>query len=327
MSAEQPGTTAKRSGEFMVMLLLRVLSHSSAIQPLLDIPTTRGTIHSVFSGTANLLFGGQLLTLHAREMPCAPNGLVLPLRARQKPLADLQVGMTAIIERGMISMPIPGLRLSTHNSRSWNPHPQLTPASCTPERLAHNVDHLASLVMTRASADGLVGLTHLRIDAPVPMPPGQPVLLQTAWPATERMLSGISRQQMPPVHQAAGTLLGLGPGLTPSGDDLLVGLMAATILLSEPLGLGTAFYQRLSAELLTIAHGRTNKLSITWMEYARRGEVAEHLGRLFQALILDDLHDLEDAAIQVLKTGATSGGDILTGVILGCRCLIAQSKR
>jgi hypothetical protein len=311
----------------MVTLLLRVLSHSSAIQPLLDIPTTRGTIHSVFSGAANLLFGGQLLTLHAREMPCAPNGLVLPLRARRGPLADLQVGMVTIIERGMISMPAPGLRLSTQNSRSWNPRPQLASASCSPEHLARNVDYLASLVTTKADANGLAGLANLRIGASVPIPPGQTLLLQTAWPATEQMLAGISRRQMQLVYQAAGTLLGLGPGLTPSGDDLLVGLMAAIILLSEPLGLRAEFYQRLSAELLTIARGRTNKLSMTWMEYARRGEVAEHLGRLFHTLILDDLHDLEDATIQVLNTGATSGGDVLAGVILGSRCLIEQSKK
>ena len=311
----------------MVTLLLRVLSHSSAIQPLLDIPTTRGTVQSVFSGAANLLFGGQLLTLHAREMPCTPNGLVLPLRARQGPLADLQTGMAAIIERGMISMPSPGLRLSTQNSRPWNPRPQLAPTSCPPERLARNMDQLATLVATRAAPEGLAGLAGLHADAAVPMPSGLPVLLQTAWPATEGLLAGIARQQIQPVRQAAGVLIGLGPGLTPSGDDLLIGLMAATNLLSVPLGLRADFYQRLSAELLTIARGRTNRLSMTWMEYARRGEVAEHLGRLFHTLVLDDWQNLEHAAIQVLNTGATSGGDVLTGVILGTRCLIEQSKR
>lgn len=310
----------------MVTLLLRVLSHSSAIQPLLDIPTTRGTVQSVFSGAANLLFGGQLLTLHAREMPCAPNGLVLPLRARQGPLADLQTGMAAIIERGMISMPTPGLRLSTQNSQPWNPRPHLAPASCSPERLAHNADQLATLVAIRASPDSLAGLASMRIGASIPLASSLPLLLQTACPATEGLLAGIARQQIQSVRQAAGTLIGLGPGLTPSGDDLLIGLMAATVLLSEPLGLRAEFYQRLSAELLTIARGRTNKLSITWMEYARRGEVAEHLGSLFHALILDDWQALEHAAMQVLHTGATSGADILTGVILGTRCLIERSS-
>ena len=55
----------------MVTLLLRVLSHSTAIQPLLDIPTTRGSVQSVFPRAANLLLGGRLLTLHARETAVA----------------------------------------------------------------------------------------------------------------------------------------------------------------------------------------------------------------------------------------------------------------
>ena len=57
------------------------------------------------------------------------------------------------------------------------------------------------------------------------------------------------------------------------------------------------------------------------------GPVAEHLGRLFHTLIIDDARLLEDAALTVLKSGATSGGDLLAGIILGSRCLIEQHRR
>lgn len=132
------------------------------------------------------------------------------------------------------------------------------------------------------------------------------------------------RHQPQLVRQAAPELIGLGPGLTPAGDDVLIGLIAATILLSEAIGLQAGFYQRIGAELLAIAQGRTNKLSLTWLEYAGRGEVAEHLGRLFHALISEDQRQLEAAAREVLSSGATSGGDLLAGVILGGRCLLQQ---
>jgi hypothetical protein len=317
----------------MVTLLLRVLSHSSAIQPLLDIPTTRGSVQSVFPRAANLLFGGQLLTLHARETPCAPNGLVLPLRAGQGPLADLQTGMAVIIERGTIHIPTPSLRLSTQNSHPWNPHPQLEPAACPPERLARNLERLTTLVAAKAPRDGLAALARLPFDssasAAAPAAPAAAdasFLLHTARPAAERLLDGVIRQHLQTVRQGASMLIGLGPGLTPSGDDLLIGFMAATLLLSEPLAQSAEFYQRLNRELLTIARGRTNKLSITWMEYANQGEVAEHLGRLFQALVLDDAQRLEEAALTVLKSGATSGADLLTGISLGIHCLIEQHK-
>ncbi len=317
----------------MVTLLLRVLSHSTAIQPLLDIPTTRGSVHSVFPRAANLLFGGQLLTLHAREMPCAPNGLVLPLNAGPGPLADLQAGMAVIIERGTIHIPTPSLRLSTQNSQPWNPHPHLEPGSCPPERLERSLARLTTLLASKAPRDGLVALASLAPEAGTLASESDGAasdgsfLLHTARPAATRLLAGVLQQHIQLVRQSASTLIGLGPGLTPSGDDVLIGFMAATSLLSAPLGLSSELYQRLHLELLTIARGRTNKLSITWMEYAKQGEVAEHLGQLFRALVSDDARFLEAAALAVLKNGATSGADILTGVILGSRCLIEQQRR
>jgi Protein of unknown function (DUF2877) len=316
----------------MVTLLLRVLSHSTAIQPLLDIPTTRGSIQSVFPRAANLLFGGRLLTLHARETPCAPNGLVLPLRAGQGPLADLQTGMAVIIERGTIHIPTPSLRLSTQNSQPWNPRPRL-PTACQPERLEQNLAYLTALLAEKAPREGLAVLASLSVDPALSSPApdlaaaaDDSLLLHTARPAAERLLEGTIHQHIPLARQGASTLIGLGPGLTPSGDDVLIGFMAATSLLSEPLGLSSELYQRLHMELLTIARGRTNKLSITWMEYAKQGEVAEHIGQLFQRLVIDDTRLLEEAALEVLKSGATSGADLLTGVILGSRCLIEQRR-
>jgi hypothetical protein len=317
----------------MVTLLLRVLSHSIAIQPLLDIPTTRGSVQSVFPRAANLLLGGRLLTLHARETPCAPNGLVLPLRAGKGPLADLQTGMAVVIERGTIHIPTPSLRLSTQHSQPWDPRPALEPGACSPERLEQNLARLTRLVAGNAPKEGLAALASLPVAA-VGMAvttdaldsADDSFLVHTARPAAERLLEGALRQHIQSVRQGATTLIGLGPGLTPSGDDLLIGFMAATSLLSEPLGLSSDFYQRLHLELLTIARGRTNKLSITWMEYAKQGDVAEHVGRLFQALVRDEVRPVEEAALAVLKTGATSGADLLAGIILGSRCLIEQHR-
>ncbi|HLV99802.1 MAG TPA: DUF2877 domain-containing protein [Ktedonobacterales bacterium] len=317
----------------MVTLLLRVLSHSTAIQPLLDIPTTRGSVQSVFPRAANLLFGSRLLTLHARDTPCAPNGLVLPLRAGQGPLADLQTGMAVIIERGTIYIPTPSLRLSTQNSQPWNPRPHLEPGACPPERLERNLERLTTLMAGKASRDGLAALANLPVDAAgvsasaeAEASADESFLLHTARSAAALLLDGVIHQNHQAMRQGASTLTGLGPGLTPSGDDLLIGFMAATSVLNAPLGLSSDFYQRLHMELLTIARGRTNKLSITWMEYARQGEVAEHLGHLFHALVGDNARLLEDAALTVLKSGATSGGDLLAGIILGSRCLIEQHR-
>ncbi|HEU5198465.1 MAG TPA: DUF2877 domain-containing protein [Ktedonobacterales bacterium] len=311
----------------MATLSLLVLSHSTAIVPMLDLPTTRGSIHSVFPRAANLLLGGRLLTLHARETPCAPNGLVLALRANQKPLAGLQPGMVCLVERGVITIPAANLRLDPQQSQPWNPRPQLASGVCPPKRVQENLGLLETYLSAHASTDGLAGLACLQPEASPEKARASSRLLTTARLATQNLLDGIAQQRMSLARQGVSALIGLGPGLTPSGDDVLTGLIAATLVLGEALEQPVMFYQRLSAEALALAYSRTNKISSTWIEYAGRGEVAEHLGRLFEALTQHDRSLIEQAAQEVLSSGATSGGDLLAGIILGGRCLIAQATQ
>lgn len=306
---------------------LRVLSHSTAIESILDLPTTRGSVHSVFPRAANLLLGGRLLTLHARGTPCAPNGLMLAQRANQKPLAGLQPGMVCLVERGVITIPAANLRLDRQQSQPWNPRPQLAPGVCPPKCLQQNLALLEAYLSAHASPDGLAGLACFSSETSAEKAGAGSRLLHVAWSAAQHLLDGIAQQRLSLARQGVSALIGLGPGLTPSGDDVLTGLIAAALVLGGAVGQPVTFYQRLSAEALAIAYSRTNKLSITWIEYAGRGEVAEHLGRLLKALIQSNASLVEQAAQEVLSSGATSGGDIVAGIILGGRCLIAQADQ
>jgi hypothetical protein len=235
--------------------------------------------------------------------------------------------MACLVERGVITIPAANLRLDPQQSQPWNPRPQLAPGVCPPKRLQENLGLLETCLSAHASADGLAGLTVMRLKSHVEKPHANSRLLHTAWLATQNLLDGIAQQRMSLARQGISALIGLGPGLTPSGDDVLTGLIAATLVLGEALEQSVTFYQRLSAEALAIAYSRTNKISITWIEYAGRGEVAEHLGRLFEALMQPDTSLIEQAAHEVLSSGATSGGDIVAGIILGGRCLIAQAPQ
>ncbi len=140
-------------------------------------------------------------------------------------------------------------------------------------------------------------------------------------------MQAVTQQQLEPAVRAAEALIGLGPGLTPAGDDLLTGLIAVTILLSEALAICPNFYQQFGNTVLERAQDRTTLLSVNWIEYATRGEVSQPLGYLLQALVLPiQPQRLEALARAVLTSGATSGADLLAGIILGSQCLLAQSS-
>lgn len=102
-------------------------------------------------------------------------------------------------------------------------------------------------------------------------------------------------------------LLGLGPGLTPAGDDALVGrllaLHAGLVAFANP---ATVAIDR----LLTIAENRTNRLSLAFLRAAAAGEC----GQAWHALGPGSGSRAEAIRV-ILGTGQTSGAAALWGFL------------
>ncbi|MGD2043552.1 MAG: DUF2877 domain-containing protein [Acidimicrobiia bacterium] len=119
---------------------------------------------------------------------------------------------------------------------------------------------------------------------------------------------------------AALALLGKGPGLTPEGDDLVIGLLAGLKLLGESVGApGTLETLNTLAPTVTGAHARTTALSATLLRHAFRGEVSAPLGGFLQALTGHE--DLEAAVDMLRNLGATSGMAMGRGALAAARHL------
>ncbi len=105
-------------------------------------------------------------------------------------------------------------------------------------------------------------------------------------------------------------LLGLGEGLTPSGDDALVGIEAALHALDHPLAgfLGAA---------LDDVDARTTAVAATLLRHAASGEFAERLHVLLDALTGPADDALPRSIAQAVTWGASSGTDCLVGVFRG----------
>lgn len=104
---------------------------------------------------------------------------------------------------------------------------------------------------------------------------------------------------------AAAGLIGLGPGLTPSGDDLIGGALCA---LHAAGRVDTA--SRLSAWALALARDNTSRISRAHLECASQGECGEAVSDAIIALMLGEAVDLE----RIHAIGHTSGWDALAGV-------------
>ncbi|WP_434073666.1 oxamate carbamoyltransferase subunit AllH family protein [Moorella naiadis (nom. illeg.)] len=111
---------------------------------------------------------------------------------------------------------------------------------------------------------------------------------------------------------AVNGLLGYGPGLTPSGDDLLLGLLAAT-------SGGTDYQEQLAGLHRAIADNlkRTNTISAFFLGQALGGDYHEYVQEVVYAVINGIPTQVTAMARRLLGLGATSGTDIARGIYLG----------
>ncbi|NEB79610.1 DUF2877 domain-containing protein, partial [Streptomyces sp. SID14478] len=109
-------------------------------------------------------------------------------------------------------------------------------------------------------------------------------------------------------------LLGLGPGLTPAGDDFLAGLALVAAL---PGSAPTGFVPVLRAVLADFP-ARTTDLSLATLAEATegraRGELIDVLRQLAHSRPSWELHAPVRKALAV---GHTSGSDTLSGIVAG----------
>ncbi len=111
-----------------------------------------------------------------------------------------------------------------------------------------------------------------------------------------------------PLRAGASRLAGLGGGLTPAGDDFLMGVMLrAWLVHPDP--------EWLCRHIVEVAAPLTTALSAAFLRAAARGESAASWHALLSALAGGGHDRLAQAAQEVMSYGATSGGDALAGFI------------
>jgi len=131
--------------------------------------------------------------------------------------------------------------------------------------------------------------------------------------AIEGLLDALQVGNRQGIIAGAAALAGLGPGLTPGGDDFLLGLMAGLRTWPQFLaGRGLSVEEACQA-IYRAAAGRTNLLSMALLRSAREGMFGEAWHVLLAALRQGEADEVRRAADRVLGFGGTSGADALSG--------------
>jgi len=231
-----------------------------------------------------------LLAHDAVRLPCA---LLLPTTAAELPLTCLtEAGGDPVIGAGCLTWTGPAGHVDVRAVREWaparvRPVPELCDWGSAVDRATAGPQPGCSVAaaLNAARHDALPAPAALGID-------GELLTLLTTEPAT-----------------AVAGLLGNGPGLTPSGDDVLAGFLLG----ARAFGLDVASAR---AAVAAMAPTRTSALSAALLWHAARDECVDEVAAFVA-------HPSRPALSALLRVGHTSGAAL--GVGLATAALAALS--
>lgn len=280
-----------------------------ALSAGIEAPTGRfsGKVHSVFDRACNIgLETGALLTLVSSEKTNVPNGLRIKTPARFAFPDFVRVGEPAACRGGTVRFTQSVLSIDLRSAACW--HIDLSGLRIDLHRRDQAAAWTAAWQTLRQ---------HQRGDT-IPAIIEAVARAEGAFGTVPALLVATGALQVEEACAAIDPLIGLGPGLTPAGDDFLVGYLAG---LWSTAGSDTARLRFLASvgAWLSQAASQTNVISRAHIQSAVRGHASEPIARLAERLDQADTIDSVCAGTQAaLQVGHSSGTDGVAGLLFGC---------
>ena len=134
--------------------------------------------------------------------------------------------------------------------------------------------------------------------------------------SAQQLYRGIVSGNIQKIYVGAANIAGLGVGLTPAGDDFLIGVMYALWAIFDQKDAA-----RWSRTIADVASSRTTMLSGAMLQASANGHASEHWHALVDVLCKENVTDVTRACLDILSLGHTSGADMLAGFLLSIDCL------
>jgi len=204
------------------------------------------------------------------------------------------------------SLHVGSLNINCATAALWNPRPDWPAVRKVFTTAPAALDDLSAIVISIGKTGSLLELLDPPSDEP---PPAQRVFLARARLGALALVQGLAKRSLEMRLTGVKALAGLGGGLTPAGDDFIVGAMLAAWA-----GLYGEGAEALCPPIAEAAAPLTTTLSAAYLHAAARGECMAHWHSLLEA-VLRDQQDLRMEIGDLLAVGHTSGADALAGFL------------
>jgi len=271
-------------------------------------------VHSVFHSAVNLKTGRsyRLLSLLASGQPDLPQGIRLN-SSEALPFEGLRTGEVIHGRAGLLQFENFPLAIQLRGAQRWKC--DLRALDIDPDKPAVSVawEHVWDELNRQQKLSGAeIVADELFHSSETP----RPVVTLKAGQAVGELVTATRKFDLAD-STALRALIGLGSGLTPSGDDLLTGFLAGLWCTVRGKSERARFIASLGKRILRLS-ARTNDISRTYLYHAVHGQVSSLLADLAGAISRgEDPRCLSDSAKAAMQTGHSSGMDAVTGLMVG----------
>ncbi|CEG25823.1 DUF2877 domain-containing protein [Bacillus sp. B-jedd] len=273
-----------------------------------------GKVHSTFERTINITDSetDEMYTLATREVDNAPNTIITDIPGFSR--FGLKPGDEVITE-GSIMTVAQRLSVDIENVEKW---------SCILPEFPNDFNHVSKNLSVLREHLRILGKTGGMLIDPDEGGFFEKELSRLLETRSETLVKNLLDGKIEEAFESAEGLIGLGRGLTPSGDDFLSGVIATFNIPGCPAG---DFYE-FGRRVVHSALDKTNPISWWALEKSSYGQVRESIAFLIQAILYGDEETLPRYLEKVLSIGSTSGTDIGFGLLAGIEInLVAGEKK
>ncbi|MGI9493208.1 MAG: DUF2877 domain-containing protein [Geminicoccaceae bacterium] len=268
------------------------------------------TVIASFDHSFYLDADGHLICVASESLYDGPFNILtrLPGHGAAWPSLPIAVGQRWTIDDNALSCADdPGIDIDLSAALAWCPKPPPRDLP-NPSQIGLAVGNLRALAASRCRRDGLLDLVLDQESKPN----------SAAARAAQKPLQDLSQHAMTwlghgdrRIMASLEALLGLGPGLTPSGDDLIAGLLIGCRYIGRDAG-ALDLWRTLEREAKT----RTTPISMAHLSAAGQGMGAAPFHDLIDALIENRTVHITEALDAVARIGHSSGLDAVGGLLI-----------
>ncbi|MEW9676045.1 DUF2877 domain-containing protein [Lentibacillus sp. L22] len=306
----------KKNQSIVSVKRLKACMLSSGIYDILEYKVA-GKVHSVFATSFNLIFADQLIHIGPMKHGIAPFGIGVDLQRLQRLTRRISQGQVVRWDQNLNSIVFADQSLLLESAKVI--HNSLIINQLNQVVLDRNVAFAAQKLFEQEWQTGIVS-DHKAI---------KKIFTNFLFPK----VPNVKESTLQPMHDLlrlagddhlinADTVfhywIGRGPGLTPSGDDMITGICAGLHIFNQS---DSIFSRKLKHFLVEHGKQKTTKISLEYLFYAAENQFHSHLIYLCKRLVQSDVNKLINAMEIMRQIGHTSGTDTLIGILLGIKAI------